>query len=277
MVMPLRADRHDRLDEVRGSRDGDLVVVVDQGAMAGIGSLEIARLFGQPPRGRTLDHLGVDPVGLGDASDPAPEDEPAILQRFAGPAARLLGRQRIEAAGNVMRDLVGLIAVGEELRRQRTQDRGLLDDRTVTDMGDQRLHQVARLDRLADEGGEIAAGDLAAVVKRQDAVLDCGVDEELVQRGVVLEVDLRLAALDLVERRLGDVEVAEDLVRCCFPRRSRRSPPFAPSSPFAAPPAATLAAPPCSISAPMWRWKKVSSSVRIWAPSTSASVMMMIL
>ena len=34
-----------------------------------------------------------------------------------------------------------------------------------------------------------------------------GLDEIVVERGIVLEIDLRAAARDLVERRLGDEEV----------------------------------------------------------------------
>ena len=42
----------------------------------------------------------------------------------------------------------------------------------------------------------------------QDGVLEAGVDQVVLERALVLEVGLRLAARDLVERRLGDVEVA---------------------------------------------------------------------
>ena len=100
------------------------------------------------------------------------------------------------------------------------------------------MHDVAR---LVDDGAQIGAGALLARGEAQHAVLEAGVDQVVLERPLVLEVLLGLAALDLVERRLGDVDVAAlDQLRIC-------------------------------------RKKKVSSSVRIWAPSTSASVMMMIL
>ncbi len=66
-------------------------------------------------------------------------------------------------------------------------------------------------------------------------------DEHPVQLGVVLHILLLLLSRDLVKRRLGDVDVTG------------------------------------LDEAGIWRQKKVSRSVRMWAPSMSASVMMTIL
>jgi hypothetical protein len=88
---------------------------------------------------------------------------------------------------------------------------------------------------------QILSGAHLAVGKRQRAVFQTGGDQIALQRFLVLQVLLGVAALDLVERRLGDIDVAVlDQLG-------------------------------------IWRKKKVKSRVRIWAPSTSASVMMMIL
>ncbi len=55
---------------------------------------------------------------------------------------------------------------------------------------------------------QILAGDLFAALQHQHLVLDALLDQECVHLGIVLQVTLGLAALGLIERRLGDIEIA---------------------------------------------------------------------
>ena len=89
---------------------------------------------------------------------------------------------------------------------------------------------------------QLVGGEIAGLVEGAESdFAGAEVDEDFVELVVVLDVFGALLAGDDIERRLGDVEVA-----------------FFTSS-------------------GMWRQKKVSNKVRMWEPSTSASVMMTIL
>ena len=59
---------------------------------------------------------------------------------------------------------------------------------------------------MVDQRPQVLAGALLSAAFEQEAV-ETGVDEVFVEGGVVLEIDFRPAASDLVERRLGDEEV----------------------------------------------------------------------
>ena len=62
--------------------------------------------------------------------------------------------------------------------------------------------------RLLDQIVQIDAGALLAGGELEHRVLQAGGDQVILQRALVLEVLLGLAAGDFVERRLRDVEVA---------------------------------------------------------------------
>ena len=61
---------------------------------------------------------------------------------------------------------------------------------------------------LADGLDEVGAGPGLAVGDVEHRVVEAGGDQVILQRPLVLEVELGRAALDLVERRLGDEDVA---------------------------------------------------------------------
>ena len=72
----------------------------------------------------------------------------------------------------------------------------------------QAVEDLADLPRLVDDGAKIGAGELLAGGERQHRLLEAALDQIILERPLVLQVLLGLAALDLVERRLGDEEVA---------------------------------------------------------------------
>ena len=59
---------------------------------------------------------------------------------------------------------------------------------------------------MVDEGAQVGPRALAFATV-EDKAFEPGVDEVFIQRGVVLEIHFGAAARDLIERRLGDVEV----------------------------------------------------------------------
>src|SRR3546814_17068392 len=61
---------------------------------------------------------------------------------------------------------------------------------------------------MVEQRMQFLAGALAAVMQIQHRAIHAFADQELLERRLVLQIALGLAALDLVERRLGDIEVA---------------------------------------------------------------------
>ena len=78
-----------------------------------------------------------------------------------------------------------------------------VDRQTAGEMGQQRAAGAGQVDELAQP----IAFDRRTVADDETRLLQALVDQERLQRRVVLEVALLLAALDPVERRLGDVEM----------------------------------------------------------------------
>ncbi len=94
-------------------------------------------------------------------------------------------------------DVLVLHLPPEEQLRERARDALLLHP----------LEQLLDRDHLPDEVGEARALELLPRGEADLAVLRRAREQERVERVLVLEVGQRLAVLDLVERRLGDVEV----------------------------------------------------------------------
>src|SRR6185437_890103 len=151
--------------------------------------------------------LRVDLAALVDALTGAGEDHDAVARRLAGPS-RLAGQgDEVETLRGALRGrLLGLAVVGD---RQGAGDRGLLDDIDAADPRGQWLEPAALRACLVDQGFEIVAGALATVVLMEHPVAQRGGDAIGFERRVVLKIDrLRIAALEAIERRLGDVEIA---------------------------------------------------------------------
>jgi len=121
----------------------------------------------------------------------------------------------VELAVELGADLLGFIftrskrqvRVGEQCRRQHARDRRLLDDLDAPDLGRQRLQPAAVNPRLLQQIAQIEAAALDPVVLGEHRIPQGCVDTIGFECGIVLEVDrLGIAALQAVERRLGDVE-----------------------------------------------------------------------
>ena len=125
---------------------------------------------------------------------------------MADPAGLAFLGELVEAAGDIGRGLLGLLGLGEDLAVEGAGDRHLLDHAPVVAP----VEAVEDMDdgpRLLDDLGKVGAGAVVAGGEMEDGVLDAGGDEVILERALVLEVELGGAALQLVERRLGDEDV----------------------------------------------------------------------
>ena len=146
-----------------------------------------------------------EPVALLDAAQRARQADAAVLGLPALPAALVFGRDLIEPGGDRVGD--GLHPVIGAARRERPGDGGLLEDGAGVvgrEGRDQRLGPAG----VADDAHEVLADDLLARVEAQRRLLGSLLDEVVLEVGLVLQVDLGLAAGDLVEGRLRDEEMA---------------------------------------------------------------------
>ena len=100
---------------------------------------------------------------------------------------------RIEARGDpVGAALVACSADGSSFGIERPGDGGLLDHEARV-AGMHVLEHLGRRARLLDDVAQIAAGAHLARAERQRRFLEPGVDQVVLERALVLEVDLRLA------------------------------------------------------------------------------------
>ena len=122
------------------------------------------------------------------------------------PAALGLLRQRIEPFGDIGGRGLRLLAVLQHLGIEHAGDRRLLDDEARIAVM-QAFEDRADLARGLDDVVQIAAAAARAVAGDEDGVLEPFADQIILERLLVLEVALGLAALHLVERRLGDEQM----------------------------------------------------------------------
>ena len=148
--------------------------------------VELARV------GRAKQRL-IDDRDLLDAAHGALEAEAFAFGEQPLPAAFGFLRKGVEAAGDVLRGGRGLLRIAEDFRRQHPGDCRLLDDMAAV-AAVQAVQDVADRARLLDEGEEIVAGALFAAGEPKHRVLEPGRDEKVLQRALVLEILLGLAA-----------------------------------------------------------------------------------
>ena len=167
--------------------------------------------------------------------------KPGLLVEAAGPAALGLVGEDVEPARDVGGRLLAPLVVRQKLGIERAGDRRLLDDAAVVARM-QAVEDLADLPRLVDDGAKVRPGALLAGGERQHRLVEPALDQ------IILERRARPSGTAPTCRASPCRAAA---ARCRGARaRSARG---------------------------IWRKKKVRSSVRICAPSTSASVMMMIL
>ncbi len=146
-------------------------------------------------------------MSLGHAAQQAGEDEAFAFQNLALPAALSRQFQLVETGGDHLGQLEGGLMVVDQAGGEALGDGHLLQylDRHL--VGGRAQHRFD-LAGLLGQRAQFAAADLAAVAQLQDGVGQAAIGQIFVQRAVILEIDLRLAAFRPVERRLGDVEIA---------------------------------------------------------------------
>ena len=72
----------------------------------------------------------------------------------------------------------------------------------------QRIQGAPHLERLLNDGAQIAAGAFAAVGQGQRGAIKARINEIILERLAILQILLGGAALHLIKRRLGDIEIA---------------------------------------------------------------------
>ena len=145
---------------------------------------------------------------FGDAAHGARQDEAALPVGLAGPAALDLVGDAIHAVGDALGDLGGLRRIGHGIGIERADDGGLLEDGArVAGVEGRRSGARCRAPaaRYRADRRRCATCHPASLKRR---IVDAAFDEVVLERALVLEVLLGRTALDLIERRLGDVDVA---------------------------------------------------------------------
>ena len=120
-----------------------------------------------------------------------------------------------------------------DFRAQHAGNRRLLDHLAI--VAAVKIMQRAADDaRILDQAQQVAPGALFARGRPEDAIVEPGRDQIVFQRALVFQILLRLAARNLIERRLGDVEITaldqrrasagrrRSAAACGYARRRRR-------------------------------------------------------
>src|SRR5262249_19237571 len=131
----------------------------------------------------------------------------AFFLEFSPPAALRLFRQRIEAPRDVFGRLHRLLRVAENVGGEHARDRRLLDHLAIV-AAMQPVEHVADRARRTDQLSQTPPGAMLARKQPKHRLFEAVGDEMVLERPLVLEILLRLAARDLVQWRLGDEEMA---------------------------------------------------------------------
>src|SRR6185312_7330095 len=135
------------------------------------------------------------------------EHETVFLAEFAFPPAFGFFRQNVQPPGDERRGRLGLFGAAVNGRVEDAENGGLLDHLAVI-TAVQSVQDIANVPGFLDQRLQVAAGPLFAGGQFEHGLLDAGGNQIVFQRAFVLEVLLGLAAIDFVERRLRDVDVA---------------------------------------------------------------------
>src|SRR5712691_8274577 len=100
-----------------------------------------------------------------------------------------------------------LLRVAKDVLVEHAEDRGLLDDLAIV-AAVQPADDAANDTGVIDQRSQIGPGALLAAREAEDRLFEAGRDQIILERAFILEVLLGFSAVDLVERRLRDEEVA---------------------------------------------------------------------
>jgi hypothetical protein len=132
---------------------------------------------------------------------------PRTIRSKCNPAAFGFLGERVEAPRYIGRGVVGCGRIAGDARRQHAGDGGLLDDLAIV-AAVQAVQQVANDARFLDHPLQVRSGAFGAVRSLDHHFIETGADQVILERALVLQILLGLAAVHLVERRLRDIEVA---------------------------------------------------------------------
>src|SRR5579872_2241977 len=196
----------DRLEQTDGAMNDGLGVLPPQQPRTRIGLLQPGGIFIELARiGRSKQRV-VDDRDVLDPAYRALEHESLSFSEAAGPAALYFVRQRIEAPCDIFCSGDRLRKIAKNLMAQHAGDRRLLDHLAVI-TAVQVIERGANGAGVLDQGLQVATRTLFTRCQPEDAILKTGAYQIILERPLVLEILLRLAARDLVERRLGNIEV----------------------------------------------------------------------
>src|SRR5690606_21745978 len=154
-----------------------------------------------------VEQVGIKLVPLGHAANDARQDHAALPVGFGLPAALDLIGDAVHAIGETLRDFTEARRIDQRIGIESPNDGGLFDDRAAV-AGIEALDLVDDVARLSNDIEQIIADMDAATLSGEARLVDAGVDEVILERPLILEILLGRAALDLIERRLGDIDVA---------------------------------------------------------------------
>src|SRR6185437_3827325 len=195
------------LEQVDGPVDGRFRFLAAEQAGPGIGLLQPRRIFVELARVDRAEQGVIEDRGILHAAHGALEQEALALDELADPAAFYLFGQGVEALGDVFRRACGLFRIGKDFGPQHAGNRSLLDHAAVVAAVQVAQHGADQAGIL-DQRKQVAPGAVGAGSRLEHAFIDASSDQIVVERALVLEVLLGLAARNLVERRLRDIEMA---------------------------------------------------------------------
>jgi hypothetical protein len=129
---------------------------------------------------------------------------PARAVAIKQPPASVL--ERVEPPGDVVGSVHRVLRMAGYFRPQHTGD-GSLFDHLAAVTAVQAMEDIADGARLLDQRTQVIARALLAGCQPEHGILEPRIEQVVLQRALVLEVLLRLAAQDLVERGLGDEDM----------------------------------------------------------------------
>ena len=121
--------------------------------------------------------------------------KPPSAETFSDPAALLDGRQQVKALCDSAAVAAARSASSKHGRIERSDNRRLFDHGKRSDLSHHRPHRLLRLAGTLNQPTQLGPGDLRAVGKLENRLVETGGDEVRLQRTVVLEVNLGVAAL----------------------------------------------------------------------------------
>ena len=203
------AGRGERLEQADRAVDRRGLVLAAQHGRRGrprIDQLQAGGEFVELARVGGAEQRLVDDRDFLDAAHGALEMKAVLVER-ALPAALGLVLERVEPLGDVVgRGGPGFEIVGD-FGREHAGDCCLFDHLAVI-AAVQPGEDVTDLARFLDQLEQVLAGTLLTGCQPQHRILDAGRDQVILERALILEILLGLAAVDLIKRRLRDVDVA---------------------------------------------------------------------